>query len=635
MNRTLENLILDAKNAWDAERSSGREMIGVCIDTSSIARGAEETLAKIREVTAAKNLNVDIRVVGSWGFNWVEPTVWVRSAAGTHAVLYGNVTEDRVEDFIQRAVVDGGVVPELALGVIEGNPLDGVALIENHPWMQGQVRRLMANTGLIDPCNIDHYMANAGYEGFGKALDMLDEEVVKVMLDSGLGGRGGGGFPTGRKWDFLRNATADPRYLICNADEGDPGAWVNRILMEGDPHLIVEGMLIGACASNAAAGYIYIRYEYPLAVERMQKAVDQAYEKGLLGEDILGTGRAFDLYVVKGAGSYVCGEETGLINSIDGYRGMPRIRPPFPAQAGLWNKPSNVNNVESYANAPMIMRNGPEWWANVSETKEKGTKMFTLSGQIKQPCCIEIPWGPTVREVLERWGGGMEEGSTMKGYQPGGPLSGMLPASEAGLTLTLDPYRERGMFLGSGGIVYFDQKTSVIDLCTFFLGFCEDESCGRCTTCHGGTQRAVELLRRMSVGGGRESDLDKLEELVKTLVWSNCLHGQFAMTTIKLALRYFRDEFETVIRDKRDPAQSLAGLIRYRVTKPDDASIAAAAAICPVNAFIEKDGKQQIDDDLCVRCGACKELAPTAIEVVDRFRARTPAATAEVTAAGG
>lgn len=632
MNRTLENLILDAKNAWDAERSSGRELIGVCIDTSSIARGAEDTLAKVREVIAAKNLNIDVRVVGSWGFNWLEPTVWVRSAAGTHAVLYGNVTADRVEDFVQRTVVDGGVMPELALGVIEGNSLDGVGLIEDHPWMQGQVRRLMANTGVIDPGNIQHYLANSGYEGFGKALDMVDEDIIKLVLDSGLGGRGGGGFPAGRKWDFLRNATADPRYLICNADEGDPGAWVNRILMEGDPHLIVEGMLIAALASNAAAGYIYIRYEYPLAVERMQNAVRDAYELGLLGQDILGTGRAFDLYIIKGAGSYVCGEETGLINSIDGYRGMPRIRPPFPAQAGLWNKPSNVNNVETYANAPMILRNGAEWWANVSDTKEKGTKMFTLSGQINQTCCIEIPWGPTVRDVLEHYGGGMEEGSVLKGYQPGGPLSGMLPASEADLTLTLDPYRERGMFLGSGGIVYFDQKTSVVDLCTFFLGFCEDESCGRCTTCHGGTQRAVEVLRRIGVGGGRESDIEKLEGLVKTLVWSNCLHGQFAMTTVKLALRYFRDEFDMVIREKRDPSQSLAGLISYRVTRPDDPGIQAAAAICPVNAFVEKDGKLQIDDDPCIRCGACKELAPNAIEIVDRFPARV---TAEVTAAGG
>jgi NADH:ubiquinone oxidoreductase subunit F (NADH-binding) len=427
--------------------------------------------------------------------------------------------------------------------------------------MRGQVRRLMANIGRTDPENIDHYLAHGGYEGFGRALEMEPEAIIKEVVDSGLGGRGGGGFPAGRKWDFLRTATAEPRYLVCNADEGDPGSWVNRILMEGEPQLIVEGMLIAALASGASEGYIYIRYEYPHSVARMQTAVRQAYERGLLGKDILGSGKDFDLIVFRGAGSYVCGEETGLINSIDGYRGMPRIKPPFPAQAGLWNKPTNVNNVESYANAPLILRNGAQWWSSVSDAKEKGTKMFSFSGQVNWMGCIEIPFGPSIRTLLEQYAGGMRPGSVLKGYQPGGPLSGILPASEIDLTATLDPYRERGMFLGSGGIVFFDQSTSIIDLCQWMVAFCEDESCGRCTTCHGGTQRAVEILRRMGQGGGRETDLDKLDQLVKTLVWSNCLHGQFALTGVKLALRYFRSEFESVIKDKYDPSHSLPGLI--------------------------------------------------------------------------
>jgi NADH:ubiquinone oxidoreductase subunit F (NADH-binding) len=338
--------------------------------------------------------------------------------------------------------------------------------------MKGQVRRLMANLGRIDPENIDHYLAHGGYEGFGKALEMEPEAIIKEVLDSGLGGRGGGGFPTGRKWDFLRNATASPRYLVCNADEGDPGAWVNRILLEGDPHLVIEGMLIAALASHADEGYIYIRYEYPLAFERMQKAVAQAYERGLLGKDILGTGKNFDLIVFLGAGSYVCGEETGLINSIDSFRGMPRIKPPFPAQAGLWNKPTNVNNVESYANAPLILRHGARWWSSVSDVKEKGTKMFTFSGHVKQAGCIEIPFGPKVRTLLEQYAGGLSGDLPLKGFQPGGPLSGVLPASDIDLPLTLDPYRERGMFLGSGGVVFFDQSACIVDLCLFFLGFC-------------------------------------------------------------------------------------------------------------------------------------------------------------------
>ncbi len=353
----------------------------------------------------------------------------------------------------------------------------------------------------------------------------------------------------------------------------------------------------------------------------MRRAVDQAYAKGLLGKDILGTGKDFDLIVVKGAGSYVCGEETGLIESIDGYRGMPRIKPPFPAQAGLWNKPSNVNNVESYANAPMIMRNGAQWWSAVSEAKEKGTKMFTFSGAINWAGCIEIPFGPSARTTMEQYAGGMKEGSTLKGWQPGGPLSGMLNAADMDLTLTLDPYRERGMFLGSGGIVFFDETACVIDMCKYFLAFCEDESCGRCTTCHGGTQRAVEILRRIEQGGGRDTDIEKLEGLVQTLVWSNCLHGQFAMTTVKTALKAFPDEFEEHIVQKRCRANVCHGLTEYRVRSQSDPGLPAAEQICPTGAVQREAGQYLIVDQLCIRCGACKEQAPVGIEVRERFAA--------------
>lgn len=633
MNARLQQMIDTARERWQASLANGRETVLVTVDTSSLARGGDETLARMQAAVAARGLQVEVGRTGSWGFCWLEPCVTVRNASGTRTVLYGNVTPDRVEEFVQATLVEGRDLPELAIGVVEGLASEQVPLLSDHPFMRGQVRRLMANLGRTDPENIEHYLALGGYEGFGRALEMEPEAIIKEVLDSGLGGRGGGGFPAGRKWDFLRTATAEPRYLVCNADEGDPGSWVNRILMEGDPHLIIEGMLIAALATNAAEGYIYIRYEYPLSVARMRTAVQQAYERGLLGKDILGTGKSFDLIVFKGAGSYVCGEETGLINSIDGYRGMPRIKPPFPAQAGLWNKPTNVNNVESYANAPLILRNGAAWWSSVSDAKEKGTKMFSFSGQVNWMGCIEIPFGPTVRTLLEQYAGGMREGSVLKGYQPGGPLSGILPASEIDLPTTLDPYRERGMFLGSGGIVFFDQNTSIIDLCQWMVAFCEDESCGRCTTCHGGTQRAVEILRRMGQGGGRETDLEKLDSLVKTLVWSNCLHGQFAMTGVKLALRYFREEFESVIRDKYDPSHSLPGLIEYRVRTQGDPSLPEAADICPTGAIVEENGQYRIEDGLCIRCGACREVAPGAIEVRDRFRALTVPAGAA--AAGG
>ncbi len=637
MNSALSEIINQAKDDWSKAQANGREKILVTIDTSSIARGAEATLAAIKAICAEKKLNVDVSITGSTGFCWMEPCVSVRTAAGTRTILYGNVTADRVGDFIQTTIIEGVDMPELAIGVMEGNATPEIPLLADHQFMKGQERRLMANTGRTDPENITDYLATGGYEGFANALEMTDEAVIKEMLDSGLGGRGGANFPVGRKWDFLRTATAEPKYLVCNADEGDPGAWVNRTLMEGDPHLIIEGLMIAARATGARYAYVYIRYEYPLAVDRMQKAVDQAKAKGMLGEDFLGTGRDFDVIIFKGAGSYVCGDETGLINSIDGYRGMPRIKPPFPAQAGVFNKPTNVNNVESYANAPMVLLNGAEWWSNLGpkDQPEKGTKMYSLSGQINWQGVFEIPYGSgTMRQFLEQYGGGMQAGSIPKGFQPGGPLSGVLPASEIDLPCQLAPFRERGMFLGGGGVVFFDQNTSILDLLLWMIGFCEDESCGRCTTCHGGSQRAVEVLRRIGAGGGRDSDIERLEGIIKTLAWSNCAHGQLTPTAIKVALKFFRAEFDSLIRDKYDPTHSLPGFVEYVVKNQADPNIEEAAAICPTNAIVQDaKGKWTVEDPLCIRCGACKEVAPGAMDVRDRFASRR--GTAVASAAGG
>ncbi len=635
MNATLQAMIDAAKRARDDRQRDGKVHVTVVHDTSSLSRGAEQTLAAIREIVAQHRLNIEVGIAGSWGFCWMEPTVAIRSASGARTVLYGNVTADRVPEFLQRVVVEGRDMSELAIGVVEGTATDEVPLLGDHPFMKGQVRRLMANLGLMDPENIDDYLSRGGYEGLGKALDITDEQIVAEMLASGVGGRGGANFPVGRKWDFLRTATASPKYLVCNADEGDPGAWVNRTLLEGDPHLIIEGLMIAARASGAREAYVYIRYEYPLAIARMEKAVADAKDRGLLGTDILGLGWDFDVIIFRGAGSYVCGDETGLINSIDGFRGMPRIKPPFPAQSGLWNKPTNVNNVESYANAPLILRNGAAWWCNLNPEAqpEKGTKMFSLSGVLNWIGTIEIPFGSgTMRQMLEQYGGGLHPGLTLKGFQPGGPLSGILPASDIDLPLQLGPYRERGMFLGGGGIMFFDTRTSALDLALWMTGFCEDESCGRCTTCHGGNQRAVEILRRISMGGGRETDIAKLEDIVRTLVWSNCQHGQLSPTAIKTALKSFRAEFDSLIIDKVDPSGSLPGFIEYRVRSQSDDDLPRAVAICPTAAIYEDGGQFQVDDRLCVLCGACKEVAPNAIEV--RTRPRQAGYTA-ASAAGG
>ncbi|HJP40137.1 MAG TPA: NADH-ubiquinone oxidoreductase-F iron-sulfur binding region domain-containing protein [Dehalococcoidia bacterium] len=626
MNSSLQKIRKTATKAWEARPKSGRPEIAVVIDKSSLARGGQETLAALKSEIADNGFAVDVSITGSWGFCWMEPTLTIRNKAGNRTVLYGNVTADRAPELLRTAAVEGKDIPELALGVVAGEATDEVPMLAEHQFMQGQVRRLMANLGITNPENIDHYLAHGGYEGFEKALEMTPEAIIEQVLDSGLGGRGGGGFPAGRKWDFLRTATAEPKYLVCNADEGDPGAWVNRILLEGDPHLIIEGLLIAAIASGASEGYVYIRHEYPLALERMKIATEQAYERGLLGKNILGSDLDFDLVNFKGAGSYVCGEETGLINSVDGYRGMPRIRPPFPAQAGLWNKPTNVNNVETYANAPLIMRNGAAWWSQIGSAKEKGTKMFSLSGQINWQGCFEIPFGPPVGHLLQHFGDGMQPGSVLKGYQPGGPLSGILPSGEIELPVALDPFRERGMFLGSGGIVFFDQHTSIIDMCLSMLAFCEDESCGRCTTCRGGTQRVVEILRRIADGGGRETDLKRFEEIIQTLVWSNCLHGQFSPTALKLALRYFREEFLAVVRDKVDPSHSLPAFIEYRVAHQSDPELQEAVAICPTDAFDGEDPHVSIVQNRCIKCDACFEVAPNAIERRDRSISYVPAA---------
>ncbi len=632
MNERLRELIAGAKQRWDDRQRDGKVHVAVVVDTSSISRGAEATLTALK--SAAADGSFEVHISGSWGFCWMEPCVTVRSAAGTRTILYRDITADRVPELLDRCVTGGGDWPEMALGVVDGTATTEIPLLSDHPFMVGQIRRLMANTGVIDPESIEDYLARDGYAGLLKALDMDDEAIIAEMLASGVGGRGGANFPVGRKWDFLRTATAEPKYLVCNADEGDPGAWVNRTLLEGDPHLIIEGLLIGSRASGAREAYVYIRHEYPLAIDRMEHAVKQAEEKGLLGRDILGLGWDFDVIVVRGAGSYVCGDETGLINSVDGFRGMPRIKPPFPAQAGLWNKPTNVNNVESYANAPLILRGGATWWQDVNPgaQPEKGTKMFSISGHVNWAGVFEIPFGSgTMREVMERYGGGLPEGSTLKGFQPGGPLSGVLPASEVELPLQLAPYRDRGMFLGGGGLVFFDQTTSIVDLVLWMTGFCEDESCGRCTTCHGGTQRAVEILRRIASGGGRESDFELLADLVQTLIWSNCQHGQLAPTAIKLTLANFREELETLIYEKRDPTKSLPGLIEYVVRDPSSPAVTEAADICPTNAIIDEGRGWVIDDPACIRCGACREVAGTAIEVRDRF----PALAGTSAAAGG
>jgi NADH:ubiquinone oxidoreductase subunit F (NADH-binding) len=530
------------------------------------------------------------------------------------------VTADKVGALLD-AVKGGSAAGPSAMAVLGTGSMGDVPSINSLPFWRGQVRRLMANCGVIDPLNINHYIANKGYEALDKALRMEGEAITKELLASGLWGRGGAAFPTGRKWDFLRTSDRHPKFIICNADEGDPGAFVNRNIMESDPHLLVEGVVIAGVATRADRGFIYIRDEYPICVERMEKAIEDAYAAGLAGKDILGSGIDFEVEVVRGAGSYVCGDETGLLSSLEDRRGMPKIKPPYPAEAGALGKPSNINNVESYANAPLVIRNGADWWANVGTEKNKGTKMFSLSGQIQRVGVLEVPLGTSTREVVMEMGGGPPEGRTLKAVQPGGPLSGIVPASEIDIPLEPEYYRERGSLMGGGGLVILDDTNCVVDLCIYFEWFAEDESCGRCTTCFAGTRRMVEILRRIASGRGREADIELIKLLGQLATNANCFHGQGAPTAVMTMLRWFEDELMEHVVRKRCPARACAGLLRWEVLHQSD-RLPLAEAICPTNAVRrDEHGLYFIDQERCVKCDACREQAPYAIAVVDEFGA--------------
>jgi len=609
-----------AEEAWQAVESPPRLRISVGIATCSRAVGANETLEAIRQEVSRRGLEADVAITGCWGLCYAEPIVEIAKPDGSR-ILYQKVSAERVPQLVEEALASArGVCRELALATLSSQPVDGVPSLSSLDFMAVQeARRLMANCGIIDPEDIDHYIARGGYEGLAKALDMPQEDVLWEISDAGAGlwGRGGAAFPTARKWEFLRDARSEPKYMIGNADEGDPGSFVNRTLMESDPHSIIEGMTIGAYATGASYGYIYLREEYPLCLERMELALRQARERGLLGQNILGSGFSYDMEVVRGAGSYVCGEETGLIASVEDRRGMPKIRPPFPAQSGVFGKPTNVNNVETYANVPLILRHGAVWYASLGSEENNGTKMFSLSGHIQRVGVLEVPFGTPLRRLVYEAGGGPPEGRSLKAIQPGGPLGGIIHARDVDLPLEPEPFRQKGALLGSGGLVIFDDSACIVDMCLYFEWFAEDESCGRCTTCRIGTQRLVEIIRRISNGDGRPSDIDLLRLLGDNMRYANCAHGQAAPTAVMNSLEAFLEEFQEHIEGKRCPAKVCRGLVRYEIVGKSP-GLPEAAAICPTAAIVvHSDGRYTIDQGLCIKCDACRELAPEAVQVVD------------------
>ena len=606
---------IEAEATYAAWRTPERPRIDVAIDTSSLANGARATRDAMAVVIAERNAVVDLGQNHGYGMQWIHPLVTITFPDGA-SVVYGPITADRAGQIVDIATGRVPATSTLAIGTIAGERA-GIPNLRDHPFfaLEPRERRLIHRLGFTDPENLDHYLATGGYHAAARMLDRHQSpaQVRQELIDSALGGRGGGNFPAGTKWNFLATAPGEEHWVVCNADEGDPGAWVNRVIMEGDPHLLVEGLLIAAYATGSRGGFIYIRDEYPLAIARMEQAVRQAEAAGLLGNGILGTGLNVQLRVIRGAGAYVCGEETGLIASIQDSRGMPRVKPPFPAQSGVFFKPSNVNNVETYANAPMVVEHGAQWYVEYGTERMRGTRLFSFSGDIQRVGFMEIPFGVPLGGVIEACGG-MLPGLQLKAIQSGGPLGSMLPAREVpNLSMENAPFSALDALMGGGGIVFLGDQVCTIHMAEMFAQFVEEESCGRCTTCHGGNQRQTEIIRRTIAGDGRREDRHNLALVDRTLQFSNCVHGQFSPKIVRNTLRFFSDEYERHSSGRTCDALECEGLIQFRVTNQRDPQLAEAQAICPTAAIVGAPGNRSVNDALCIRCGACTDVAPNAL----------------------
>ena len=585
-----------------------RAHILICTGTGCTASGAKDVLAKFDEELKAKKLRDEVSLVetGCHGFCEGGPLVIIYP----EGTFYTRVKPADVAEIVEEHILKGRTVSRLLFK--EPLTAEKVPNYDEIAFYKKQHRLVLKNCGHINPDSIEEYIGADGYEGLAKAiLTMTPEQVVEEMKKTGLRGRGGGGFPTGMKWMFCAKSPGPKKYVICNADEGDPGAFMDRSLLEGDPHAILEGMAICAYAIGSDEGYIYCRAEYPLAIKRLKKAIAQAEEAGLLGQNILGTNFSFTLHIKEGAGAFVCGEETALMASIEGRRGMPRPRPPFPAVKGLWDKPSNINNVETFANVPYIFRVGAEEYAKLGTEKSKGTKVFALTGKINNTGLAEVPMGITMREIIFDIGGGIIGGKKFKAVQIGGPSGGCIPEQLLDTPIDYDSLIAAGAMMGSGGLVVMDEDTCMVDVAKFFLNFTQSESCGKCTPCREGTKRMLEMLTAITEGKGQEGDIEKLEKLAKSIkAGALCALGQTAPNPILSTLRYFRNEYEAHIYDKKCPAGVCTALIGYKIT---DKCVGCGLCkkVCPVEAISgEPKGKHTIDPDKCIKCGACMEKCP-------------------------
>ena len=579
-------------------REQKKARITVHMGTCGIASGAGEVRAKLPELLLEKGenpLDYAIGHTGCVGFCGMEPIVTVEPS-GKEAVRYRKVDLERLRQIVEGHLLQGQIQEKFVLSESED------------PFFQKQRFIVLRNRGLLNPESIDEYIHRDGYRAVAKALKQLTpQEIVDVVTRSGIRGRGGAGFPTGMKWKFAQGAPGSEKYVLCNADEGDPGAYMDRAVLESDPHSVLEGMIIAAKAIGSHQGYIYCRAEYPIAVETLNKAIQQARAYGLLGNDILGSGYSFDIDVYVGAGAFVCGEETALMASVEGRRGMPRSRPPFPAYQGLWNKPTILNNVETFSNIPTILREGAEWYSSIGYEKSRGTKVFALTGAVKNVGLVEVPMGTTLREIVFEIGGGIANKRKFKAVQMGGPSGGCLPEAQIDTPTDYEAITQAGAIMGSGGMIVMDDTTCMVDMARFFMEFCQDESCGKCVPCREGTKQVLKILERITKGEGRLEDIDQLEQLSRIIKDSAlCGLGQTAPNPVLSTIRYFRHEYEAHIVEKRCPAHACVPLVHFVVNQEKCTSCGLCFKACPVQAIDwEKKQPASIHKTICVKCMSC------------------------------
>jgi len=602
--------------------------ITVHMGTCGIASGAQKIMdALTKEIEKGKQKNIAIITSGCMGLCSREPLITVE-IFGQEPIIYQYMDEEKILEVFKKHILGGKVLAAYALArgkeeqikerikykgnLPNENVLDkAIPGIEEIPFFSNQEIRVLKNRGIIDPEKIEDYISRDGYMGMTKALkEMSPEEIIQEVVDSGLKGRGGAGFPTGIKWRFAAQAESKVKYVLCNADEGDPGAYMDRSILEGDPHAVIEGMIITAKAISAHQGYIYCRAEYPLAIKMLNKAISQAKKLGLLGKNILGTGFDFDLKIYQGAGAFVCGEETALMRSIEGKRGMPRPRPPFPANAGLWEKPTVLNNVETLANISQIISRGSAWFSNIGTEFSKGTKVFALTGDINNIGLVEVPIGITLGSIIYDIGGGVPDGKKFKAAQLGGPSGGCIPAEHLNVLLDYHTIKQLGAIVGSGGLIIMNENNCAVDIARFFMDFCHEESCGKCTPCREGTKRMLEILINICEGKGKEGDIELLEEMGEVIKDASlCALGQTAPNPVLTTLRYFRDEYEAHIRYKRCPAGVCHNLIKYSIDFEKCIGCGLCLKACPADAISgEKKQPHKIDQDKCTQCGFCYEI---------------------------